>query len=213
MEGLIAKIGQILRIGIKTESTGNPEIRARNTEGNITIDQSTNKITVNTKNDAEGRKNSATNSIWKALLEMEKESPTFPLTMDLLPVESVQEIVEGNPYIKSVIRQADNYDSSRQMNIIKEAEEHRPYVPEQLWELFHAYGLLSINPGIKIQTCGIEKAMKWWLDPIVNKKLKEKYMPLSIREWDGQQRIYLGDCRRAIKTEIANQARILTQGE
>ena len=213
MECLIAKIGQILGIRIKTESTGNREIRARNTKGNITIDQSTNKVTVNTKDDAETRKNSATNSIWKALLEMEKESPTFPSAMDLLPVESVQEIVEGNPYIKSVISQADNYDSLRQRKIIEEAEEHRPYIPKQLWELFYAYGLLSINPGIQIQTYGIEKARKWWLDPIVNEKLKEKYMPLSIREWDGKQKISLSDCKNAIKTEIANQVRILTQEE
>ena len=85
MDGLLAKIGSILRISTKSDSTKSRNFRARDIEGPVTVDQSNNNLTVNLAKESleRERRKEAADGIWEALLEIKNNQITAVFIMDL----------------------------------------------------------------------------------------------------------------------------------
>ena len=85
MDGILGKIGSILRISTKSDSTNNRNFRARDIEGTVTVDQSNNNLTVTHPEGSleEKRRKEAADGIWDALLEIKNNPITAVFLMDL----------------------------------------------------------------------------------------------------------------------------------
>ena len=74
MDGILGKIGSILRISTKSDSTNNRSFRARDirsNEGPVTVDQSINPTIVmsdSEESDGKRRRRDAAGKVWNAFL-------------------------------------------------------------------------------------------------------------------------------------------------
>ena len=209
MEGILGKIGSILRLSKNTNARNNRSFQARNIEGPVTVDQSTKTYAVSTSEGSSERKRGAADGIWKAILELKREAPTAPFIIDLTVEGEDDAAIEGNLHFQEALREIKRSGFDKQLAILTAAEEHKRYVSDRLWGLFHAYGVLTIRPALLLRDKGIKSARKWRTDTIIRKAMAAEFMPEGIRTWNTSGEAPLMRCKKAIEAEVMEEIRLL----
>ena len=210
MDGILGKIGSILRISTKSDSSNNRNFRARDIEGPVTVDQSNNELTVNLPEESLGRerRKDAADGIWDALLEIKNNRITAVFIMDLFHPHNEIKRLRKNPHFAAAMKSLNLEEVTQHLQPKTTAEKHRPYVTDRLWNLLHAYLLVSVRPALLL--LGEEKSVpansvpanRWWEDDLIRNALHGAGMPEGIPELTSTEETPLATCLDAIEQEI-----------
>ena len=205
MDGILGKIGSILRISTKSDSSNNRNFRARDVEGPVTVDQSNNELTVNLPEESlqRERRKDAANGIWDAILEIKNNPITAVFLMDLAHPHNESGRLKGWKHFTVAMKRLEIDDFTIYLEPRKTAEKHRPHVTERLWNLFNAYLVITLRPALLL--LGEEKsvpASRWWEDELIKNALHNAGMPKGIEELASRAETPLATCLDAIEQEI-----------
>ena len=210
MDGLIAPLRFILKIFNKGDSANNRNIQTRDIKDNvgpITIDQSNNQtINVNPISETGERKKrqDAADGVWEAFLEMKKNAITAVFLMDLAHPDNDLSKLGGNPYFAAALAELKRCDITEYLEPIANAETHRPYVSERLWNLLDAYKILLLRPALLLKEnfpANIP-ANKWWEDVIIKSTITRDDMPKELEQLAHSDAFPLELSKRVIEREI-----------
>ena len=206
----LASFKNLLGTLFRSESEHNRQVKIQdvlNQNANISIDQSTNK-TVNQgqTTDREVGTNPA-DQIWKAALQIKGETPTAPSIMDILGPNATNNNVESNKYFQAALSQLHGGWNDGILQIRSEAEQHKPYVSDKLWNLFHAYIVLAVKPGLLLKDEGLDAARNWPNDQIIKEILAADYMPEAIEGLREVRETPLMWCMKTVEDELFQEVR------
>ena len=204
MDGILGKIGSILRISTKSDSANNRNFRARDIAGPVSVDQSNSNLSVNLPEELLDRNKhqEAAGGMWKALLEIKNNQITAVSLMDLFQPSDMSQM-RKNEYFAKALKSLESLRDTDYLNLRSDAEKHRPYVSERLWNLYHLYFLLSFKPALLLQ--GLAKmppTNRWWEDGIIREALQGDGMPKGIMELAYSAETPLKKCLEAIEEEV-----------
>ncbi len=181
------------------------DVQNQNANANINIDQSTNK-TVNLGQPADREVGSkAADQIWKAALQMKDKKPSAPTLMDIAGPNNKS--IESNNHFQAALSelQAGSFDEILQIR--SEAEQHKPYVSDRLWNLFHAYTILSVKPALILRDESLDAARNWPNDEIIKEILAADYMPEAIKGLREVRETPLTWCLKIVEDELLQEVR------
>ncbi len=210
MDGLLAKIGSILRISTKSDSTKSRNFRARDIEGPVTVDQSNNNLTGNLAKESleRERRKEAADGIWEALLEIKNNQITAVFIMDLAHPHNEIGRLRGSKSFPAAMKRLEVDDVIIYLEPRKTAEKHRPHVTERLWNLFQAYLLLTVRPALLLlEDVKSVPANRWWEDELIRNTLCASWMPEGIEQLALSAEAPLATCLDAIEKEIRLEIR------
>ena len=206
----LASFKNLLGTLFRSQSEHNRQVKiqdVQNQNANISIDQSTNK-TVNQGQTADrevGTKPS--DQIWKATLQIKAKTPTAPSIMDLADPNATNNNLESNKYFQAALSQLHGGWNDEILQIRSDAEQHKPYVSDRLWNLFHAYIVLAVKPGILLKDTGLDAARNWPNDQIIKEILAADYMPEAIKELREARETPLMWCMKTVEDELLREVR------
>ena len=204
MDGILGKIGSILRISTKSNSTNNRNFRARDVAGPVSVDQSNNNLSVNLPEEllARSRRQEAADGMWKALLEIKNNQITAVSIMDLFHPGEISQL-RKNEYFAAALKSLESLRDTDYLNLRSDAEKYKPYVSERLWNLYHVYFLLSFKPALLLQgLANMPPTNRWWEDGIIREGLQGHGMPEGLMELAYSGETPLKKCQYAIEEEI-----------
>jgi hypothetical protein len=213
MDGILGKIGSILRISTKSDSTNNRSFRARDirsNEGPVTVDQSINPTIVmsdSEESDGKRRRRDAAEKVWNAFLELKHNEITAVWIMDIVQPISDMSDLHKNSYFSSALKVLRTQGMERLIQKYvqpgREIERHRSHISDSLWELFKAYELLTVRPALLLLDPKTEvAATSWWNDTIISKTLNGQSMPQNLNQLAQMQEIPLTLCKNALEKQI-----------
>ena len=204
MDGILGKIGSILRISTKSNSTNNRNFRARDITGQVSVDQSSSNLSMKLPEELldRNRRQEAADGMWKALLEIKNNQVTAVSMMDLFHPGEMSQMRE-NKFFASALKSLETFRDTEYLSLRSDAEKYRPYISERLWNLFHTYFLLSFKPALLLQgLADIPPTNRWWEDEIIIEALQSNEMPEGIMEMMHSTECPLKKCQESIEEEI-----------
>ncbi len=222
MDGLIAPLRLILKIPLtlilkitnKSRSDNNRTIHTRdirNNAGPVKIDQSVNStINVNPliESDEKSRQSAAIDGIWNAFLELKNNQLTAVFLMDIAHPNNELDQLRKNRYFSAALTELNSEDITQYLEPVINAEKHKPYVTERLWDLLDAYTTLVIRPALLLHTDFTDKvpANTWWEDEIIKKTISGQNMPKGLEQLARSPECPLQECKKAIERNLSRSA-------
>ena len=206
----LASFKNLLGSLIRNRSDHNRQVKiqdVQNQDANISIDQSTNK-TVNLGQTVEREVgNQAADQIWRATLLIKDKTPNAPTIMDLAEPNTNNTRVESNSHFQAALSELQPGSFDDILRIRSEAEQHKPYISNRLWNLFHAYTVLSLKPALLLRDQGLASARNWQNDEIIKEILSADYMPEAVKGLREVRKTPLMWCRKTVEDELLREVR------
>ena len=206
----LASFKNLLGTLFRSQSEHNRQVKiqdVQNQNANISIDQSTNK-TVNQDQivDRQGATKPA-DQIWKATLHIKATKPDAPSIMDLFGPNITNNNLESNKHFQAALSRLQGGWCDEMLQIQSETEQHKPYVSDRLWNLFHAYIVLAVKPGLLLKDEGLDAARNWPNDQIIKEILAADYMPEAIKGLREVRETPLMWCMETVEDELLQEVR------
>ena len=127
MDGILGKIGSILRISTKSNSTNNRNFRARDITGQVSVDQSSSNLSMKLPEELldRNRRQEAADGMWKALLEIKNNQVTAVSMMDLFHPGEMSQMRE-NKFFASALKSLETFRDTEYLSLRSDAENTGP---------------------------------------------------------------------------------------
>ena len=187
MEALLAPLKLIFRLFSHRSTDNNRTINSGDVTGDsnvVTHDQSIHSsITVNQQTDStsDRLRIEAAKALWASVMNI-KDLPTTGVSIiDLVYPDLDPKTFRRSPDY-ATLKAALTIESLKpHARAKREAEQYKPYIPDGLWNLLHAYHLVTVRPCVILITEGEERTAKWWDDQLIKKAFSAPGMPERLR--------------------------------
>ena len=152
----------------------------------------------------------AADAVWQSVIHIKELRTTAAGLIDLMHPFADPEKLRRDPEFATLKSQIKADDGATYAGGKKAAEKYRPYIPDGLWQLLHAYHLVTVRPCLILCFESEEKAIKWWEDPIIKEVFESQVLPDRLRNFTPPSEAPRHSTLEFIESQIQAQIRAIT---